>query len=145
MLVREVQGGGVDEGEGEDLRGSVSVDIEVDVDRRGANVGCMGAAPLDELCDGSELVLCSCGGYVAGVEEETEEGRLAGALASDHEGVASVGGLQVEEGWTGGAHAIGGIVGCKGDGGGGRGDVFAVVVGGVDALVAAVLDDERHG
>lgn len=145
MLVGEVEGGSVDERESEDLRGGASVEVEVDVDGRGTDVRCVATAALDELCDGSELVLCGCRGDVAGVEEETEEGGLSGALASDHESVSPdvlgesllIMGREARSG----AQAVGGIVG----GGGDSRDELAVVVGddADDALVAAV-DDVRH-
>lgn len=141
MVVGKVERGRIDESESEHLRRGIPVDIKVDVDRRGANVGCMAATSLYELCDGSELVLCGCGGYVAGVEEETEEGCLAGAPSSDHEGVAS--GPWVVERRPGGAQTIGVIVGGQDEGGRGSDEVGAVGVGRMDALVA-VLDDERH-
>lgn len=132
-VVGKVEGGGVDEGEGEDERRGVWVEGEVDIDGEGANVGSVAAASLDELCDGSELVLVGREGDVAGVEEEAEEGRLSGALAGDHEGVASgVAGEGIE-----------GVVGCSGVHDvreGGRG---ADSVG--DEGELAVVDDERHG
>ena len=60
----------------------------VDVDGDGAHEGGVATAALDELGDGSELVARGGGGEEAGVEEEPEEGGLARAAASDHEGIA---------------------------------------------------------
>lgn len=68
----------------------------------------MSAAALDELGDGSELILCGCRGDVAGVEQETEEGGLSGTLPGDHERVPSVG-----RGHSG-THAVGDGTGCRG-------------------------------
>lgn len=42
------------------------------------------AATLYELDNGSNLVTGCCGGHDAGVEEQPEEGGLAGASACDH-------------------------------------------------------------
>lgn len=119
MVVGEVEGGGVDKGEGEDVGRGVLVEGEVDVDGGGANVGGVAAAALDKLCDGGELVLGGGVGDVAGVEEETEKGGLSGALAGHHEGVASdVGGIE-GAGSCSGVHAVWGV--AVGVHGGGRG------------------------
>lgn len=153
VVVGEVERGGVDEGECEHLRvavtttGSVISGVEVDVDVDGADVGGVSAASLDELCDGDKLILCGCCGDVAGVEEETEEGRLSGALAGDHQGVSSVGmrcsGAQAV---GGGGRGMGrGVVGeHSGDGGEGR-RASAMVVAGDGERHDSPGEEERRG
>ena len=56
----------------------------MDVDRGGPDLGSEGAATLYEVDNGSNLVPCRGGGYDACVEEQPEEGGLAGAPACDH-------------------------------------------------------------
>ena len=108
LLVRKVQGRRVNEGETQRL-GTV-VSVHLNVDGRRADVGRVAATALNELGDGSELFLGDVGGDVAGIEEEAEEGGLAGAATGDHEGVG---------GWGVGWH-------CRGSRRG-RGGVVVVV------------------
>ena len=87
-LVGKVEGGGVDEGEGETTAREGVVVGDVDVERGSADVGGVGRRCLYEFCEGEELV-CGCGvGDVGCVDEETEEGSLSGALSCYHEGVS---------------------------------------------------------
>ena len=142
MVVGKVEGGGVDEGERKKERRRVWVEGEVNVDGGGANVGSVAAAALNELCDGGELVLGGRLRDVAGVEEETEKGGLSGALAGDHEGVASDVGIEGVASCSG-VHAVDGV-NDGGRGADGRAGCVAVGVVGGEWLVA-VVDDELHG
>lgn len=105
-VVCKVEGGRVNEGEGEGVEGVRVGGGQLDVDGRGPDVGGEAGTTLDELCDGGELFLGGGGGNERGVEEEAEEGGLAGASASDHEGVCG---------------AVAGCVGVEPVGGGGGG------------------------
>jgi hypothetical protein len=107
-VVPVVQRGGVNESEGVCLERVVVADGQLDVDGDGPDMGGEAAAALDELCDAVELLVGGGGRNKSGVEEETEEGGLAGASASDHESVC--GGVIVrgrggrgllEPGWEG--------------------------------------------
>ena len=82
-LVVCVEGGGVDEGEGEGVFVVVGVVGQVNVEGDGPDMRGVAAGALDELCGGGELVVGDGGGDGAGVEEEAKEGGLAGAAAGD--------------------------------------------------------------
>ena len=99
-LVCEVERGRVDEGELEGLLAVRVVLCQLNIDGYGSEMGGVSGRGVDELCDGGELVLRYGGGKDASVEEETEEGGLAGPPASDHESVGGNG--VVDSGRNGG-------------------------------------------
>ena len=126
-LVVCVEGGRVDEGEGEGAFVVVGVGRQVNVEGDGPDMRGVAAGALDELGGGGELVVGDGGGDGAGVEEEAEEGGLAGAPASDHERVA--GDVEGESVACPSSSSNGGLGVDRAVSGGGGGHVGWVVAG----------------
>ena len=87
-VVPDVQGRGVREGKRNRLTLADLRRVNVNVERDGADVRGVASTSLDELGDGSELVLRRGGRNVAGIQEEAEESRFSRCLSGDHKGVS---------------------------------------------------------
>ena len=119
-VVPGIQGRGVREGEGDRLTLADLRNVQVNVEREGADVRGVASTSLDELGDGCELVLGGGGRNVAGIQEEAEEGRFSRCLPGDHKGVSAVRSVSVRpsnvETVPGGEESLRGECGIGGEG-----------------------------
>lgn len=77
LFVSKVEGRSIDKMQGERPERAVAVEVKVYINRSRANVRSTAAAPLNELCDRSDLVLGRTRRDIEGIEQEPQEGSLA--------------------------------------------------------------------